>query len=225
MGLVISYHLSLTATVDEAREVVLALRSLALNLPFAQVDEFVELQGENCILDMYDLDDPYVFLKLRGVKVVDRTKTTVFGRDASYLMAFDTLPGQGSETAAFGLATHSAISEVNDWIWTGFCKTQYASNPEYGGRENFLRCHLAIVTLLDEAQKFGIQCEVDDQGNYWETRSVPVLTAALSAENVFMATTMGAIKDAIDPAEATLEAPILEYPNFEHLEAGQEDSA
>ncbi|GAP99658.1 hypothetical protein [Leptolyngbya sp. NIES-2104] len=224
MGLNISYEFSITATVEQARAIVTALRDLALDLSFAQVDEWVELQGEACHFDMEDLDDPYVFLKLRGIKPVEIAMNGMSWRSSTYLIAFDTLPGQGSETAAFGLATHSEIGETNDWIWTGFCKTQYASNPQYGGQENFLRCHLAIVKILDEAQKLGVCCEVDDEGNYWKTRNIATLMAALSAENIFMATTMGAIKDTIDPSSATLEAPILAYPNFEQLEAeGNQD--
>jgi len=217
MGLNITYEFKLTATIDQAREIVATLRNLALNLPFAQVEEMVELQGENCIFEMEDLEDPYVFLKLRAVKIVERTKTGVVGKSASYLIAFDTLPGQGCETAAFGLATHSEIGEVNDWIWTGFCKTQYASNPDYGGKEHFIRCHLTLVKMLDEAQKLGVECKVTDDGNYWETRSISELTAALSSQNVFMAVTMGALKDKLEPFDI-LQAPILDYPNFEHLE-------
>ncbi|MGG6265425.1 hypothetical protein ACQ4M3_24410 [Leptolyngbya sp. AN03gr2] len=218
MGLNISYNLSLTAGVDQAREIVLALRQKALDLAFTQVDEFVELQGEACHFDMDDREDPHIFLKLRGLKPTVIAMNGMSWKDSTYLLAFDTLPGQGCETAAFGFATHNKIQAVNDWIWTGFCKTQYASNSEYGGREHFIRCHLALVKLLDESQKLGVRCEVDDQGNYWNTRSIFELTAALNAQNVFMAATMGSIKNALD-STATLQAPILDYPNFEYLEA------
>ncbi|BAU11096.1 hypothetical protein LEP3755_15890 [Leptolyngbya sp. NIES-3755] len=224
MGLNLSYNLSLTASVDQVRKIVLALRQIALDLSFAQVDEFVELQGEACYFDMNDREDPNIFLKLRGLKPTSIAMNGMSWKDSTYLIAFDTLPGQGCETAAFGLATHGEIQAVNDWMWTGFCKTQYASNPEYGGREHFIRCHLALIKMLDEAQKLGVHCEVDDEGNYWNTRDLFELTAALSSQNIFMATTIGAIKDAIDPS-AIVQAPILDYPNFEHLEAeGNSDS-
>jgi hypothetical protein len=218
MGLDISYNLSLTASVDQVREIISTLHQTALDLSFTQVDEFVELQGEACHFDMDDREDPHIFLKLRGLKPTVLAMNGMSWKDSTYLIAFDTLPGQGCETAAFGLATHGEIQAVNDWMWTGFCKTQYASNPEYGGRDHFIQCHLALIKMLDKAQKLGVHCEVDDEGNYWNTRSLSALTAALNAQNVFMATTMGSIKNAID-STATLQAPILDYPNFEYLEA------
>ena len=42
---------------------------------------------------------------------------------------------------------------------------QYASNPDCGGVENFLRCHLAVVKLLDHAATLGILKEVSDEGD------------------------------------------------------------
>jgi hypothetical protein len=220
MGLVISYQLSLpAASVQQVREIMIALRTLSLQLPFAQVDDLIELQGEACSFDIEDLNDPHVFLKLRGVKPIEVAMNGFSWADSTYLIGFDTLPGQGSESAAFGLATHGPILAVNDWSWTGFCKTQYASNPEYGGIDNFVRCHLAIVHLLDEAVKLGIQCSVTDQGNYWETRIIAELIGALRSHNIFLAATTGMIKTAIEPLATTVQAPIIDYPDFEYLEA------
>lgn len=91
IGLNITYKLNLTASVDQVREVITTLRNLALNLPFAQVDEFVELQGEACYFDMYDLDDPHMFLKLPGVKPIEIAMNGMSWKDSTYLIAFDTL--------------------------------------------------------------------------------------------------------------------------------------
>ena len=68
------------------------------------------------------------------------------------MIGFEALPGEGSESAGFGLARYPATIEVCDrrqggtrrmatklggWCWSGFCKTEYASKPERGGVANF----------------------------------------------------------------------------------------
>jgi hypothetical protein len=120
--------------------------------------------------------------------------------------------------ATFGLAIPE--QGETDWSWFSYCKTQYASNPEYGGLENFLACHLKIVLLLDAIAQLGINCEVTDNGNYWESRALVVMSEAIGQSNLFMAAVMGGLKDRLENAlGGTLQAPIIQYPNFEHLEA------
>jgi hypothetical protein len=79
------------------------------------------------------------------------------------MIAFETEPGDGCEEANFGLCQYpSEVSQpqfgkrqtkLQGWSWHSFCKTHYASDPRCGGLPNFLRCHLGVVALLDEAQK------------------------------------------------------------------------
>jgi hypothetical protein len=221
MGLTFHYKLMLhSASIDEAKEKVAALHHLAAKLSFAQVDELVELYGEDCIFDQNNLDDPHIFLKLRALKPLDLTEQGFSAIDSTYFIGFDTLPGQGCESAAFGLATHTDLSRFNDWSWLGFCKTQYASNPNYGGLENFLNCHLRLVRMLDEAQKLGIFCDVTDEGQYWESRRLETLIQSLHEHNYAIASLSGTIHDIIaDLGLGHSYAPIFDYPNFEYLEA------
>ena len=61
------------------------------------------------------------------------------------------------------------------WRWGSFCKTQYASNPACGGVENFLRCHLVVVRLLDFLRATGlVAVEAHDEGGYWEHRGYDI---------------------------------------------------
>jgi len=80
---------------------------------------------------------------------------------------------------------------------------------------------LGIVALLDEAQRIGILGEVNDEGNFWETRSLERLTKEIGEQSAMLAGFLGALKDAMGqaPGAGTVEAPIAAYPNFEHLEA------
>ena len=53
------------------------------------------------------------------------------------------------------------------WRYSGFCKTQYASDPECGGIPNFVRCHLCVIHLLDRiGQLPTMKVEVNDEGKY-----------------------------------------------------------
>ena len=125
MGLTISWKLHLnSASIDEVRDKIVHLRKLALKLPFTRVEDLVEIEGEACKFDKDDVNDPHVFLKLRGLKPSEMAINGFSAVNSTYLIAFDSLPGEGCETAAFGLAAHSdPLEAVDDWRWMGFCKT------------------------------------------------------------------------------------------------------
>ena len=76
-------------------------------------------------------------------------------------------PGEVSQRQFGTLQTR-----LEGWSWRSFCKTHYASDPRCAGLPNFLRCHLGVVALLDEAKKLGILGTVSDEGDFWETRSL-----------------------------------------------------
>ncbi|MBW4512341.1 MAG: hypothetical protein KME64_38490 [Scytonematopsis contorta HA4267-MV1] len=221
MGLTISYKLSLNnAGVDEVREKITTLRNLATKIPFSQIDEQVELEGEACRLDEEDVHDPYIFLKIRALKQVESSMDCLSYKSAKYMICFDTLPGEGAETAAFGLASYEKVAAKNNWYWTGFCKTQYASNPEYGGLENFFKCHLIVVKMLDLAQKLGITCEVHDESGYWDNRNKKELAAVIRSHNIMMAAFTGKLKDDLQKSGiGSTAAAIFDFPDFEYLEA------
>lgn len=218
MGLTIHYQLTLkNATITEAREKILALRNIALKLPFALIDELVELKEDECLDE--SADDPYAFLKIRASKIIEVDEDTYSSEDATYIISFDTVPGEGSEVAIFGLATYSEVKDINDWSWSSFCKTQYASNPEYGGLENFLKCHLTIVKLLDAACELGITIQVTDEGGYWEKRDIEAFVTVLRKYNGLVAAFTGEMRDKLADAGLSSQSPIFNYPNFEYLEA------
>src|SRR5438045_4118827 len=62
------------------------------------------------------------------------------------LVCVPVLPGKGCEPAAFGFCK---LPAVEGWQWSFTCCTQHASCQEQDGLKNFLRCHLAIIGLLD----------------------------------------------------------------------------
>lgn len=71
--------------------------------------------------------------------------------------------GNGCEPTNIGLIS----LDGTNWIGHGFTKTQYA--------EEFVKCHLRVITILDACKELGILKSVHDEGEYWETRKIEVL--------------------------------------------------
>lgn len=235
MGLTIHYTLhGRIRSPMRARDLMERLRSRALDLPFKEVGEVVELAGRECDPGDRDRDDPIRWLLMQAGRLV------VVGEQyhqvrPDQLVAFSTWPGEGCEQANFGLGVYPKTTEIEDWSgakrtlrtgikhwsWTSFCKTQYASDPALGGVENFLRCHLSVIHLLDHAQALGILEEVKDEGSYWDNRDVRSLAEEVAQWNEQIAGLVGKMKDSLG---GDIEAAILKFQNFEHLEAkGRKD--
>ena len=102
------------------------------------------------------------------------------------------------------------------WTWGSFCKTQYASNPECGGVQNFLRCHLTVIRMLNHAQELGILASVSDEGDYWQQRNIEALARNVGEWNAMLVAWAGQLKDQLGDG---LLSAITQFPNFEHLEA------
>ena len=182
MGLTIHYKLHAeTRSPKEARQLVEQLRQRALDLPLKEVGEVVELTGDACDFHQRDHDDPLRWLLVQaGQWVIQEDRHYMVM--PKHIIAFSTYPGDGCEQANFGLAIYPAVLEIEaprtgrnrrlrtgikDWSWSSFCKTQYASQH---GVENFLRCHLSVIRMLDHAKELGILASVSDEGGFWEKR-------------------------------------------------------
>jgi len=228
MGLTIHYQLqSASRTPAKARQLVEQLRQKALDLPFKEVGEIVEVNGDTADLDKLGQDDPNRWLLIQAGQYLVRDGRH-YRITPTQVIAFSTLPGDESEEANFGLAVYPKTIEIDgkklrtnlgSWSWSSFCKTQYASNPEVGGVENFLRSHLAVVKLLDAAAEIGVLKEVRDEGDYWEKRDIKALAAEVGDWNTMIAGWAGRLKDSFGDGVAS---EIAKYPNFEHLEAKAE---
>jgi hypothetical protein len=209
MGLTIHYQLQAsTGSAKQARQLLGQLRQKALDLPFKEVGEIVEVSGDTADFDKLPKDDPNRWMLIQAGQYMVRGERH-YRVNPSRVICFSTYPGDGSEQANFGLAVYPKTIEVEeqgrtknirtnlgDWSWGSFCKTQYASNPECGGLENFLRCHLAIVKLLDAAAEIGILKEVSDEGGFWEKRDVKALAQEIGDWNTLVAGWVGRFKDA-----------------------------
>jgi hypothetical protein len=240
MGLTIHYQLATTGDEARARDLVNRLRQAALDLPFQHVGEIVELRGDQCDWRDRPKDDPHRWLLIQArtdlalpVTPAERRRGERREMDVPpiHVIAFQTVPGDGCEQANFGLCRYptevshpefgTRKTKLSGWSWRSFCKTHYASDPRCGGLPNFLRCHLGVVALLDEAKRLGCLAKVSDEGEFWETRSLERLTKEIGEQSAMLASVFGVLKDALGNAlgGSGVEAPIAAYPNFERLEA------
>jgi hypothetical protein len=237
MGLTIHFQLKTKArSPTKVRGLVSHLRQRALDLPFQKVSDLVERSGADTDFDRCPQDDPHRWLLIQSSDFVELS-TSVGGHYSyrvlpTHVIAFETLPGEGCEPANFGLCRYPARIDVPDpldrdrpmtlrtkltgWRWSSFCKTQYASDPRLGGVENFLRCHLLVIRMLDQARDLGLLECVSDEGNYWERREVQALAREVGDWNTLFAGWAGRLKDVLGDE---VQSSITSFPNFEHLEA------
>lgn len=225
MGLTLHYDLQADiASPLMARSLLEKLQRRASELPFQKV-----LPVEVFSLDYLDREKHAPTRWFDAVRYIERRKhyhsvTPLRG------FAFQINVGLGSEWASFGLAEYPktiilpngrrARTGLSGWTWHGFCKTQYASNPRYGGFENFRRCHVSLVELLDSAAELGFQTDIGDESDYATHRDLDELRRQIDTWNQLIAGFVGKLRDVL-PGESS--APITDYPNFEHLEADAQE--
>lgn len=225
MGLTIHYSFATDSiSRDDAVARIDELRRRALDLRFDSVGDVVEFKDEQIAseIDAGDVSNRWLLIQAGDFLEVDELYHDV---TPTHVIAFCVQPGLGSEAANFGLCRfpesiqaggRDIPTNMPGWRWSSFCKTQYASNPDHGGVENFLRCHRSIVQLLDAANELGILESVTDEGRYWNDRDARALAETVGDWNRKIAGFLGGIQDSI---EGSIESPIKGFPNFEHLEA------
>jgi hypothetical protein len=234
MGLTI--HYSLRTSLRHAADMRLLVETMhqhARHLPFRQIGNVFQFQNKAADSRQSDEGEGYRWLKIQATASVT-VGDERFDVQPQQLIGFRTSPGEGCEEANFGFCQYpSAVSRpaavgrtrnqktgLDDWRWSSFCKTQYASDPGYGGVANFLRCHLSVVKLLDFARSTGlVTVEVQDEGGYWEHRDLEKLAREVGDWNEMIAAVVGTFKDQAEKRGTVLESAIAHFPNFEHLEA------
>jgi len=241
MGLTIHYSLKARGSDAQARKLIQALHQTALDLPFKELGQVVDLSGDQCDFNKRDKEAPLRWLLIQtqeDVELVSQGRVIGGQTCRSYqrvqpsrVIGFKAWPGEGCEQSNFGLCKFPAVVETEEgpvktklsgWRWSSFCKTQYSSNPNCGGVPNFLQCHLTVIAMLDKARELGCLADVDDEGDFWQKRDLKALVQEIGSWNEMIAALGGRLKDLVGEGPVGVEAPITQYENFEQLElAGQ----
>jgi hypothetical protein len=212
MGLEIFYDLHAPAwNHSKVRQIVLAARRHASTLGFEEVDQMKR-------------NDP-ARPQTMGVRR-SRSDLGYVSASAEDGWFFRTWPGEGCETAIFGLCRFPARVHIDGrtiafgwgegWHFHSGCKTQYA---DLVSRAHFLKCHLGIISILEFFQSAGCLVRVRDGGDFWKTRRVERLTRRLENMHAVVAAVAGTFKDAADNLPGKIIAPITRRADFERLEA------
>jgi hypothetical protein len=229
MGLHICYELRLPRNTpdEDAIRRLERLRAYVATLSVDTVSQLTQLSGAELMrgdeyFDRWSI--PWlVHITARGVwEERDGTAGAINEVDRLAAAAFLMHPGRGSEAALFGLVRPSLCDptvdaeradQASNWFWHYCCKTQYASIVS---DDHLVQCHLAVVATLEEAQRLGFGVTVQDETQYWETRSTDRLVSEVRNMNRLVARFAGAFHDAAPEVHA--EGAIFEHPDFERLE-------
>ncbi len=236
IGLHLNFELRLPAPATRESVIVslAALHAFAQSLPFADVSPLLtELDGDSVderehatlraalrlwaelIATPYDANEEGDAEDADDAGDASDASDAPLVGDVSTALGFLLQPGQGCETATFGLLRRlSPDGTPADWFWHCSCKTQYASTVSDA---HLIACHTALVRVLDHAISLGFDVVVRDETHYWETRDVSRLVSEVHAMNQLVARFAGQISDALGDT-TDVRAAIFEHPQFERLE-------
>lgn len=219
MGLHLNYDLRLdhTASADDAVDALRALHARAHTLPFADLSPFLSAADATTDELQHRLDALRWWASIITMPGEDDVLVRTY--DVATTAGFVVYPGEGSESASFGLLRRfDPRGSQADWFWTGFCKTQYASVVSDA---HLITCHTSLVKLLDAAIEIGFEVTVFDETFYWETRDEARLLHEVGKMNRIVAAFAGRLSDAMGESPR-LAAPIFQHPRFERLEMGDD---
>ena len=148
------------------------IRGKAKELPFADVGDIIDVSGEAADYEKRERDDPLKNILFRAVGKGTSAETFDL-RTPDRVIAFATSPGDGSESAVFGLAHDS-----QGWSWLNYCKTHFA--------KEFVEAHVLVIAMLDFASGLGVIQHVRDDSDYWINRSISELLNHHSEMNSLM---------------------------------------
>ena len=158
-----------------------------------------------------------------------------YGVKPKHVVAFSTWPGEGCEEANFGLCLYPGVLKIADprtghdrrlrtgltgWCWSSFCKTQYA-RPGTAGATSFAAISASSGCSTMPSSSASSR-RVSDEGDYWEKRDMRALAQEVGEWNELIAAQAGRLKDLLGDK---VEAPIAEFPDFEHWRQGDRSVA
>jgi hypothetical protein len=216
MGLTIYYKLSVAENLSSAvvRELVSRAGLYAKKIGCVEVSAVIPVED----------DTPGTYWHVQYERQGERFLRSI---PAKRGWVVNVWPGEGCESATFGLCQYPRTTRIpalistgagSGWEFNNYCKTQYASEH---GWEHFLRCHKMILSILKFWRQMGVAVEVNDEGEYWETGSEKKLRDTLQGYNGLVAVLAGAFKDAGEASGKgySVESPIFARSDFEQLEA------
>lgn len=226
MGLTIHYTVEYDGTSKQLRKKLEKVRQACRDLPFEEVGEKVEtvritrdtikiwdwLQEKLSYPDntQDDLNMRNLIMKKLGVttwRMVELGEWKEEGNrhwkvvKPTTMVSLYLWPGEGCESAELNFQKIRGKFRSKS-----FCKTQYA--------EQFVKCHMLVVQLLDMMKAEGFEVDVYDEGQYWETRDMKVLAKNINESTAVISSVLGGLKSAAKEKGMVVDAPITECQNY-----------
>jgi len=129
-------------------------------------------------------------------------------QEPTTVVSFGVWAGEGCESTDFSFEKRG-----KKWVCSSFTKTQYA--------EEFVKCHLLVIRVLDLFVEQGFAAKVNDEGEYWETRDLSKLADNINEYTTMIQTMFSGLKKAAKKTDFEIEAPIENSKNYMKVDNGK----
>jgi len=223
MGLTIHYTIEFNGTSKQLRKKLEKIRQACRDLPFEEVGEKVEtVRITKALIDLWGYyqescyegrttveqrDEHFAGLGIDPWQMVElgewRQDGTTYWKEVkpTTMVSLPLWPGEGCESSDLYFQRIRGKLRCRS-----YCKTQYA--------EDFVRCHLLVVKLLDMLKAEGFDVVCHDEGGYYETRDLKVLAKNINEFTTTIAGLLGDLKSAAKENGMVVEAPIETCQNY-----------
>lgn len=227
MGLTIYYNLAFPGDQPEARicGILESLQGTARGLAVEQITPVRRIVRADCEeLERQELDLDWLFrcFAARALehpsdssRVLTVPPTVAYGFSVVVGCCEPVVLGLGRYPQMIEDAGAEVLTGLEGWSWHACTKTQYAS---LRGNDHFVRCHRAVIALLDAARALGLEVEVRDDSGYWDHRDEGRLLESVEYWNAVVAKIAGRVTDGVEGAGLKADAPVFRHPEFERLE-------
>ena len=220
MGLDINYAVNFNGSAKELCQKIEVIRQKCLDIPFEEVGEIEHtLYSIDDVKSYNSLQKATMFpnnsvknlikrnniLRERGVDVETMIHLTTRYKPNSKggyeFIEFHVWAGKGCENTSFIF-----IKKAKGWECKGWTKTQYS--------ENFVRCHLLVIKILDLFKEENFEITVKDEGDFWETRDYKILAENINDYTNLLNSISGQLKKAVKGIDMSFKAEIDKCQNF-----------
>ena len=227
MGLTVYYNLALPGDRPEARVcgILEALQETALELAVEEITPLRRIEAADCeAFEQQEVDLDWL-VRCFAARTLEDPRDSRGALSVPPIIAYGFAAVVGHcEPVILGLGRYPrTIKEagtdlptgLEGWSWHACTKTQYAS---VRGTDHFVRCHRAVIALLDAARALGLEVEVRDDSGYWEHRDEGRLVESVKNWNSIVARIAGRVADGVEATGVEVDSAVFHHPDFERLE-------
>jgi len=222
MGLTIHYTIEFEGTAKQLQNKLEKIRQACRDLPFEEVGEVETVRITKALIDLWNYYQescfegrttveqrnkhfaelgitPWQMVELGEWQQEDNRYWKIV--KPTTMVSLPLLPGEGCESSDLHFQRIKGKFRCKS-----FCKTQYA--------EEFVKCHLLVIQLLDMLKEEGFDVDVYDEGGYYDTRNLKVLAKNINESTAMIAGILGSLKSAAEQSGIVVEAPIENSKNY-----------